>query len=94
MGFARALNALHSRLPRSRQTLLFPAVQMDSVKDLARLSQNETLDALWSSIKAHLQSKILVFMSSGKQVRETIGDWPYLKVSFIQQVKLCLRDVL
>ena len=63
---------------------------MDSVKDLARLSQNDTLDVLWSSIKAHLQSKILVFMSSGKQVRETIGDWLYLKVSFIQQVKLYL----
>ena len=37
-------------------------------------------------MKAHLQSKILVFMSSGKQVRETIGGWAILKVSFFQQV--------
>ena len=51
---------------------------------------DKKLDVLWSFIKAHLQSKILVFMSSGKQVRETIGDWLYLKVSFIQQVKLYL----
>ena len=35
---------------------------------------DKKLDVLWSFIKAHLQSKILVFMSSGKQVRETIGD--------------------
>ena len=120
MGFARALNALHSRLPRSRQTLLFSATQTHSGKDLARLTLNEpdydgvkeegsqaatpesleqhyivvsldeTLDVLWISLKAHLQSKILIFMSSGKQVRETIGDWLYLKVSFIQQVKLYL----
>ena len=54
------------------------------------VSLDETLDVLWISLKAHLQSKILVFMSSGKQVRETIGDWLYLKVSFIQQVKLYL----
>ena len=47
-------------------------------------------ETLWISLKAHLQSKILIFMSSGKQVRETIGDWLYLKVSFIQQVKLYL----
>ena len=64
---------------------------MDSVKDLARLSQNDTLDVLWSSIKAHLQSKILAFMSSGKQVRETIGGWAILKVSFIQQVSFILE---
>ena len=51
------------------------------------VSLNETLDVLWISLKAHLQSKILVFMSSGKQVRETIGDWLYLKVPFILQVK-------
>ena len=88
MGFARTLNALLSHLPRSLQMLLFSATQTDSVKDLARLRHNVTLDVLWSSNKAHLQSKILVFMSSGKQVRETIGDWLYLKVSFIQQVKL------
>ena len=120
MGFALALNALHSRLPRSRQTLLFSATQTHSGKDLARLTPNEqdydgvkeegsqaatpesleqhyivvsldeTLDVLWIFLKAHLQSKILIFMSSGKQVRETIGDWLYLKVSFIQQVKLYL----
>ena len=72
--FARTLNVLLSRLPRSRQTLLFSATQTDSIKDLARLIHNETLDALLNSIKAHLQSKILVFISSGKQVRETIGD--------------------
>ena len=47
---------------------------------------DKKLDVLWSFIKAHLQSKILVFMSSGKQVRETIGDWLHLKVSFIQQI--------
>ena len=58
------------------------------------VSLDETLDILWISLKAHLQSKILVFMSSEKQVRETIGDWLYLKVSFIQQVKLYLRTVL
>ena len=119
MEFARTLNALLSRLSRSRQTLLhvISATQTDSVKDLARLSLNDPvyvgvkeegsqtatpksleqhyvvveldkkLDVLWSFIKAHLQSKILVFMSSGKQVRETIGDWLYLKVSFILQVK-------
>ena len=29
---------------------------------------DKKLDVLWSFIKAHLQSKILVFMSSGKQV--------------------------
>ena len=120
MGFARALNALHSRLPRSRQTLLFSATQTHSGKDLARLTLNgsdydgvkeegsqtatpksleqhyvvveldKKLDVLWSFIKAHLQSKILVFMSSGKQVRETIGDWLNLKVPFILQVKLYL----
>ena len=54
------------------------------------VSLDETLDVLWIFLKAHLQSKILIFMSSGKQVRETIGDWLYLKVSFIQQVKLYL----
>ena len=90
MGFARTLNALLSHLPKSRQTLLFSATQTDSVKDLARLSHNETLDVLRISLKAPLQSKILVFMSSGKQVRETIGDWLYLKVPFILQVKLYL----
>ena len=87
MRFARTLNALPSHLPRPRQTSLFSATQTDSVKDLARLRHNVTLDVLWSSNKAHLQSKILVFMSSGKQVRETIGDWLYLKVPFILQVK-------
>ena len=90
MGFARTLNALLSHLPRSLQMLLFSATQTDSVKDLARLRHNVTLDVLWSSNKAHLQSKILVFMSSGKQVRETIGDWLNLKVPFILQVKLYL----
>lgn len=30
---------------------------------------HKKLDTLWSFIKSHLQSKILVFMSSGKQVR-------------------------
>ena len=82
MGFARTLNALLSHLPRSRQTLLFSAIQTDSGKDLARLSHNEILDV----IMAHLQSKILVFMPSGKQVRETIGGWAILKVSLFQQV--------
>ena len=86
MGFARTLNALLSHLLRSRQTLLFSAIQTDLGKDLARLSHNEILDVLWSSIMAHLQSKILVFMPSGKQVRETIGGWAILKVSFFQQV--------
>ena len=33
-----------------------------------------------------MQSKILVFVSSGKQVRETIGGRAILKVSFIQLV--------
>ena len=36
------------------------------------VSLNETLDVLWISLKAHLQSKILVFTSSGKQVRERL----------------------
>ena len=38
------------------------------------VSLDETHDDLCFSLKAHLQSEILVFMSSGKQVRETIGD--------------------
>ena len=50
------------------------------------VSLDETLDILWISLKAHLQSKILVFMPSGKQVRETIGGWAILKVSLFQQV--------
>ena len=40
---------------------------------------DKKLDVLWSFIKAHLQSKILVFMSSGKQVRETISYWAIFK---------------
>ncbi|KAF8309942.1 P-loop containing nucleoside triphosphate hydrolase protein [Cantharellus anzutake] len=38
LGFSKALNAIISHLPKSRQTLLFSATQTDSVKDLARLS--------------------------------------------------------
>lgn len=99
MGFAKALNAILTHLPKKRQTLLFSATQTDSVKDLARLSLNEPepvgtkeeaheaatpknlaqhylvcdlpkkLDVLFSFIKTHLQAKILVFLSSCKQVR-------------------------
>jgi len=101
MGFARALNAIVSHLPKTRQTLLFSATQTRSVQDLARLSldnpvfvgtQDEDafeatlatpknleqhylvcdldkkLDVLYSFIRTHLKAKIIVFMSSGKQV--------------------------
>jgi ATP-dependent RNA helicase DDX10/DBP4 len=98
MGFARALNAILTHLPRDRQTLLYSATQTQSVKDLARLSlENPTivsvqeagsvaatprnleqhylvceldrkLDVLHSFIRTHLKTKIIVFMSSGKQV--------------------------
>ncbi|KAG6634596.1 DEAD-box ATP-dependent RNA helicase 32 [Carya illinoinensis] len=98
VGFKKALNAIVSQLPKSRQTLLFSATQTKSVQDLARLSLKdpeylsvheesvtatpnrlqqtamvvpleEKLDMLWSFIKAHLNSKILVFLSSCKQVK-------------------------
>ncbi|KAF8323898.1 DEAD-domain-containing protein [Clavulina sp. PMI_390] len=99
MGFAKALNAILSHLPKKRQTLLFSATQTDSVRDLARLSLHEPelvgtkeesheaatpknlaqhyivcelpkkLDVLFSFIKTHLQAKILVFLSSCKQVQ-------------------------
>lgn len=36
---------------------------------------DKKLDMLWSFIKSHLQSKILIFLSSGKQVRLHIIDF-------------------
>lgn len=33
---------------------------------------NKKLDILWSFIKSHLKSKVLVFLSSGKQVSERL----------------------
>ncbi|KAG9313760.1 hypothetical protein JVU11DRAFT_6119 [Chiua virens] len=80
MGFAKTLSALLSHLPKSRQTLLFSATQTQSCC-AAGPSQprgpgphrvcalDRKLDILWSFIKTHLHSKILVFLSSGKQVR-------------------------
>ncbi|XP_057971648.1 DEAD-box ATP-dependent RNA helicase 32 isoform X2 [Malania oleifera] len=98
VGFKKALNAIISQLPKSRQTFLFSATQTKSVQDLARLSLkdpeylsvheesvtatpdrlqqtaiivplNQKLDMLWSFIKSHLNSKILVFLSTRKQVK-------------------------
>ncbi|AAS51267.2 ACR040Wp [Eremothecium gossypii ATCC 10895] len=101
MGFKKALDAIVSNLPPSRQTLLFSATQSQSLADLARLSladyktvgtmdgpssknkpatpENleqfyiqvalpDKLDILFSFIKSHLKSKMIVFLSSSKQV--------------------------
>ncbi|KAL5548774.1 hypothetical protein UlMin_004005 [Ulmus minor] len=45
-GFARKLDAIISRLPETRQTLLFSATQTMSVRDLARLSLKHDAECL------------------------------------------------
>ena len=42
MGFAKTVDAVLKSLPRDRQTLLFSATQTSSVKDLARVSLNNS----------------------------------------------------
>ncbi|KAM5550929.1 DEAD-box ATP-dependent RNA helicase 32 [Rosa sericea] len=69
VGFKKTLNAVISQLPKRRQTLLFSATQTKSVQDLARLSLKGPEHAVWSFIKAHLNSRILVFLSTRKQVK-------------------------
>ena len=43
MSFSRTLSALLGHLPKSRQTLLFFAIQTQSVSDLARLSLQDSV---------------------------------------------------
>lgn len=45
---------------------------------------DKKLDVLWSFIKAHLQSKILVFFSSGKQVSRDANSVCFMFSSFLQ----------
>ncbi|CAI4214864.1 unnamed protein product [Parascedosporium putredinis] len=73
MGFQQAVDALVEHLPVSRQMLMFSATQSKKVSDLARLSLKDpeyvSIDTLFGFLKSNLKSKMIVFFSSGKQVR-------------------------
>ncbi|KAF7854499.1 uncharacterized protein EAF02_011674 [Botrytis sinoallii] len=79
MGFQTSVDAILEHLPKQRQTMLFSATQTKKVSDLARLSLKEpeyvaVHEAASSATPTTLQqhycvAKIIVFMSSGKQVR-------------------------